>query len=138
MPDDKIQREIEEILNRLDEFVPEEKATERGRRRSAGPAPGFVHAIFGPLARISLRHVMLTAFALIVIGFFAARANPVGLWMLVAGFILFATAFALSFLGGGSPPTVEKRWRGQSIELNEPTLSDRLRAWLQTKRRPRR
>lgn len=138
MPDDKIQREIEEILNRLDEFVPEERASERARRRSANAASGFVQAIFAPLARISLRHVMLAAFALIAIGFFAARANPVGLWMLVGGLILFLTAFALSFVGGGSPPKVEKRWRGQPIELSQPSLSDRLRAWLQTKRRPRR
>ncbi len=138
MPDDKIQREIEEILNRLDEFVPEERVSERPRRRPTGAASKFAQAIFSPLARISIRHVMLTGFALIVIGFFAARANPFGLWMLVAGFILFLTAFAISFVGGGSPPKVEKRWRGQSIELSEPTLSDRLRAWLQTKRRPRR
>ena len=30
MPDDKIQREIEEILNRLDEFVPEERPPSAG------------------------------------------------------------------------------------------------------------
>ncbi len=118
MPDDKIQREIEEILNRLDEFVPDERVTERARRRSTGAASGFAQAIFAPLTRISLRHVMLTGFALIVIGFFAARANPFGLWMLVGGFILFLTAFAISVIGGSSPPKVEKRWRGQSIELS--------------------
>ena len=137
MPDDKIQREIEEILNRLDEFVPEERASER-RRRSAGAASGFAQAIFAPLARISLRHVMLTAFALIVIGVLSTRMHPVGPLLLVGGLILFFTAFALSFVSRGSPPKVEKRWRGQSIELSEPTLRDRLRAWLQAKRRPRR
>lgn len=137
MPDDKIQREIEEILNRLDEFVPEEKATERARRRSSKAAAGFGHAFLAPLSRISIRHVMLTAFALIVVGFFA-RVHPLGLWMLVAGLILFLTAFALSFVSRGSPPKVEKRWRGQTIELGEPSLSDRLRTWLQAKRRPRR
>lgn len=136
MPDDKIQREIEEILNRLDEFVPEERASDR-RRRSAGAPSGFAQAIFAPLTRISLRHVMLTAFALIVIGA-VARVHPIGLGMLVAGLILFFTAFAFSFFSRGSPPKVDKRWRGQSIELSEPTLSDRLRAWLQAKRRPRR
>ena len=36
MPDDKIKREFEDILNKLDEFVPEESATERMQNRSSG------------------------------------------------------------------------------------------------------
>ena len=135
MPDDKIQREIEEILNRLDEFVPEERVPSRMRQRSSDTASGFVRVLLGPLARISLQQVMLTALALIVLGFLA---RPLfGPWMLVAGGILFLTSFALSFFTKSAQPTVEKHWRGRPIELNEPSLGDRLRAWLQAKRRPR-
>ena len=137
MPDERIQREIEEILNRLDEFVPEQRATSRVRR-SSDAATAFGRAIMASLAGISLRQVMLTALALIVLGVLTMRAYPVGAWVLVAGVILFLTSFALSFFSRGSPPKVEKRWRGQPMELDEPSLGDRLRAWLQAKRRPRR
>ncbi len=139
MPDDKIQREIEEILNRLDEFVPDERTPSRMRQRSSEATGAFTRAILGPLGRISLGQVMLGSLALIVFAFFAMRINPLfGTWIVIAGVILFLTSFALSFFSRGSPPTVEKRWRGRPIELNEPSLGDRLRAWLLAKRRPRR
>ena len=138
MPDDKIQREIEEILNRLDTFVPEERVTSRVRRRSSDAATSFGRAVIEPLARISLRQVMLAAVALILLGVISMRAHPVGTWLLVAGVILFLTSFVLSFFSRGSSPKVGKRWRGQPMDLDEPSLGDRLRAWLQAKRRPRR
>ena len=136
MPDDKIQREIEEILNRLDTFVPEERATSRTRRRASDAATSFGHAFLESLARISQRQVMLTAFALILVGAIAMRAHAVGTWILVAGVILFLTSFALSFFNRTSSPKVERRWRGQPLDLDEPSLGERLRAWLQAKRRP--
>jgi len=140
MPDDRVQREIEEILNRLDTFVPEEQVTSRVRRRSSDATAAFSRAVLAPLARISLRQVMLTALALILLGAISMRAHPVGAWILIAGVILFLTSFALSIFNRPSSPSpkIEKRWRGQPMELNEPTLSERLRAWLQAKRRPRR
>ncbi len=138
MPDDKIQREIEDILNRLDAFVPDESVASRMRRRSSGAAAAFGHAIIAPLARISLRQVMLTALALVVLGFLAMRVHPLfGRWVLVAGLILFLTSFALSFVSRGAANT-DKRWRGRPVELNGPSVGDRLRAWLQAKRRRRR
>jgi hypothetical protein len=137
MPDDKIEREIEDILSRLDEFVPEETVAGRVRRRSSVAAGAFGRAVIGPLARISLRQVMLTALVLVVIGFLGMRLQPVfGRWVLIGGVILFLTSFALSFFSRG-PAKMEKRWRGQPLELDEPSLGDRLRAWLQSKRRPR-
>ena len=139
MPDDKIQREIEEILNRLDEFVPEERPPSRLRRRSSQLAGALGRALLRPVARISLRQVMLTSLALIVLAFFAMRIHPLfARYVIIAGVILFLTSFALSFVSRGSPPTVEKHWRGRPIELNEPSLADRLRAWLQARRRQRR
>lgn len=138
MPDDKIQREIEDILNRLDEFVPEESAASRMRRRSSGVAMVIVRALLAPLAAISIRQVMLTALILIVVGFLGMRIHPIfGRWLLVGGIILFLTAFALSFVHRGSPPAVEKRWRGQPLELREPPLAERIRDWLKSLRRPR-
>jgi hypothetical protein len=79
----------------------------------------------------------VTALALVVLGFLAMRVHPLfGRWVLVGGVILFLTSFALSFFSRG-PAKTERRWRGQPMELNEPSLAERLRAWLQSRRRPR-
>ena len=138
MPDDRIQREIEDILNRLDAFVPEESAARRMRRRSSGAAANFGRALIAPLMGISLRQVLLTALALIVLGFLGQRVHPLlGRWVLIAGVILLLSSFAFSFFSRGAAPA-EKRWRGQPMELHGPSLGDRLRAWLQAKRRQRR
>ena len=136
MADDKMKHEIEDILNRLDSFVPEESAVSRMRRRSSGRAATFARALLGPLARISLSQVLLTSLALIIVAFFGRRVSPVFNWVMIAALLLFLTAFALSLFNRG--PATEHRWRGRIVELNEPSLADRLRAWLQAKRRPRR
>ncbi len=137
MADDKMKREIEDILNRLDSFVPEESAVSRMRRRSSGGAANFARALLGPLARISLGQVLLTSLALIIVAFFGRRVPPVFNWVMIAALLLFLTAFALSLFNRGTTNT-EHRWRGRIVELNQPSLADRLRAWLQAKRRPRR
>lgn len=139
MPDDKIQREIEDILNRLDEFVPEETAAGRMRRRSSGAAGAIFRALLAPLAAISIQSVMLTALVIIVAGFLGMRIHPIyGRWLLVGGVILFLTSFALSFLSRGSSPRVEQRWRGEPIDLSEPPLAQRIRDWIKARLRPRR
>lgn len=137
MPDDRIQREIEDILSRLDAFVPEEGVASRMRRRSSEAAAAFGRAVIAPLARISLRQVMLAALALVVLGFLAQRVHPIfGRWVLVAGVILLLTSFALSLFSRGATKP-ERRWRGRPLELREPSLGDRLRSWLRAKRRSR-
>jgi hypothetical protein len=135
MPEDKLQREIEDILNRLDDFVPEEGVTKRVRRRSSNAAAGFGRAFLGPLAGISLRQVMLTALALTLLSFlFMGTAPDFARWVLIAGLILFFTSFALSFFSRGSPAKAEtKYWRDRPIEIDQPTLGDRLRGWWQAK-----
>jgi hypothetical protein len=49
--------------------------------------------------------------------------------------LLFFGAFVLSVVGGRS--RYEKRWRGQVIDLSEPSLGSRLRNWLQRRSRGR-
>ena len=139
MSDDKIQREIEDILTRLDTFLPDERKPIRFRRRSSFSPGGLFRSVIEPVARISLRQVMLTALILIIVGFFGIRVYPVfGRWVLIAGVILLLTSFALSFFSRGGPAAqTDKRWRGRPMELGEPSLADRLRSWLQGKRRAR-
>ena len=133
MPDDKIEREIEEILNRLDEFVPDEKAA----WRPTGAAANALRAILRPFASISLSQVIMASLILIVVAFFGMRVQPIfARWVMIAAFILFFTSLSLSFFSRGAANT-ERRWRGQTIELDQPSPLDWLRAWFRSKRRPR-
>ncbi|MCH8850835.1 MAG: hypothetical protein IIC89_08430, partial [Chloroflexi bacterium] len=104
-------------------------------------AASVVRAIFAPFARISIQQVMLAALVIMVVGFMAMRINPLyGRYVLIAGVILFLTSFALSFFSRSSDspqPSGEKRWRGQPIDLDGPTLPHRIKAWLKALRRPR-
>ena len=135
MPDDRIQREIEDILNRLDEFVPDENVANRVRRRSASAAANVVRALIAPIARISLGQVMFWALVIIVVAFFGMRIHPLyARWVLIGGVILFLTSFGLSFFSRSAPATTEQRWRGRRVELDEASLGERLRAWWNRRR----
>jgi hypothetical protein len=141
MADDKFKREIEDILNKLDDFVPDETAADQARRKSSSAAASVMRALLSPFTRISIQQVMLFGLLIIVIGFLGMRVHPIfGRYALIAGVILFLTSFGLSFFNrssGPPPPTGDKRWRGQPIDLNEPSLPDRIKAWLKSRRRPR-
>jgi hypothetical protein len=141
MPEDKVQREIEELLDRLDTFLPEESVASKVRKRSSNAASSMLRSLTEPLTHISLRTVMLTALVLIVGGFILGYAySTIGHWMLIAGVVLLLASFVLSFLTRGSvsgPPPPEKHWRGQPMVLQSPGLGDRLRSWFRTKRRRR-
>ena len=131
---DNIEREVEEILRKLDKFVPEEGRLTRTRRRARQATSDFVHTLLARLSRISLGHLMLASMILVVVAFFFRSASPVlARWVIIGGLILFVTTFILSLLGGRS--RYERRWRGQVIDLSEPSLGSRLRSWLQRRSR---
>lgn len=141
MPTDKIQREIEELLDRLDTFLPEESVASRVRKRSSGAASSLLQSLVEPVTHISLRQVILAALGLILAGFLVRYSYPTaGRWILIAGVVLLLGSFALSFFsrtGGGGASATEKHWRGQPMVLHSPSLGDRLRAWFRAKRRQR-
>ena len=135
MPD-KIEREVEEILRKLDRFVPEEGRLARTRRRLVQAVSDFSHALMVRLSRVSLGHLMLVSLVLVVLAFFFRSASPtLARWVIIGGLILFFGAFVLSLLGGRSQ--YERRWRGQVIDLSEPSLGSRLRNWFQRRSRGR-
>lgn len=135
MPDN-IEREVEEILRKLDKFVPEEGRLARARRRAWQATSDLLHTLRVRLSRISPGQVMLASLILVVVAFFFRSASPVlARWVIIGGLILFFTAFVLPLLGGRSRN--ERRWRGQVIDLSEPSLGSRLRHWLQRRSRGR-
>lgn len=131
---DNLEREVEEILRKLDKFVPEESPLTRSRRRLGHAASGLVQGALVRLSRISLGQVMLVSVLLVAAAFLFRAANPIlARWVIIGGIIFFFTAFLLSLRGGRSSD--EKVWRGRVIDLSEPSLADRLRNWLRRRNR---
>lgn len=130
---DRIEREIEEILKKIDNLP--ERSRQSRVRKPGGPARPTSNS-FKWLSRISMRKVMIWALFAVIVAFFF-RGIPGGYWLLIGAIIVFATAFILSTRGGGgtSPSTPQKRWRGQPMDLSEPRLPDRLKAWWKSRNR---
>ena len=143
---DRIQREIEELLDKIDNFVPEErlasKIRHRNKRASAETGANALQRAIKRVARLSLGQLILTGIALVLIGFFFR--SPLGsaaAWVIGIGLALAAAAFLMSLLTGGTgrtvtgQGTVEKRWRGQVIQYSEPSAANRIRDWFRSRRR---
>lgn len=144
---DKVQREIEELLEKLDNFVPEERlATKiRNRRRQQRveerSGPTLWERVTARISRITLGQVMLAGLGFLLLSFFPiGPLEPYAGWLTIIGLLLTGGAFVLSVIGGrGSRSTlggrVQKRWRGQVIEYGEPGTMDRVRGWFRRRGR---
>lgn len=144
---DKVQREIEELLEQLDNFVPEERLAQkiRNRRRQKQvvdrSTPTTWERATKRVSRITLGQLMLAGLALLLIGWlFGDALGSWARWVTLLGLALTLGAFVLSIVnGGGSRATigtrVQKRWRGQVIEYGEPSRVDRVRGWFRRKGR---
>lgn len=133
---DRIEREIEEILKKIDN-LPERSKSSRPPPRRTRPSGGST--IQRWLARISLRKVMMWALFAVIVAFFM-RGVPGAYWLLIGALVLFVTAFILSTTSRGSGGSAssrypEKRWRGQPMDLSEPSWPDRIKAFLKGKKR---
>ena len=131
---DRIEREIEEILKKIDKF-PEGSRQARIRkpstngpvRRSGGGSPKWLSAM-------TMRKVMMWALVAVIVAFFL-RGIPGGYWLLIGSIIVFATAFFLSTRGGSDAAATQKRWRGQPLDLSEPTWPEKFKAWWKSRKR---
>src|SRR2546426_2832622 len=112
MPD-RIQREVEELLAKLDTLPPPRGPFFPRVRRSIGDAFGRV---FGGihLPNLSAGHVLLAAIALIVVVYLAGGKSDIARWLIAGGVIAFIGAFLFSLRRQSRPP--EKYWRGQALE----------------------
>jgi hypothetical protein len=139
---DKVQREIEELLGKLDNFVPEDRLVSKIRsKRKAQAGPGLIERLLKRVSRITLGHVMLTGLALLLLASFAPGVF-VGYarYAMILGLLLTGGAFVMSVIGWDSRRTItgaapEKRWRGQVIDYSQPPAPNRLRDWLRGRRR---
>ena len=131
MPND-LQREIEDLLEKLDEFIPEEKAPGRLHRRWSGTARRLRAWLAGIVSRITLGHLMVVSLLLIFLAF-VMRSSAIGRYALIAGLALLFLTVAISFFTSKRPKQ-EKVWRGQVVDLSEPGLATKLQGWLRKRR----
>lgn len=126
---DRLQREIDEILARLDSFPPRRSLWWRLRRRVGGVLGGLGRGLRGlRLPRLSMGQLLLLGIAVIVIAYLLEPGGAnVARYVIVAGIVIFLAAFILSLRRQTRPP--EKRWRGQPMELGGPDVGQRLRSW---------
>ncbi|RJQ09354.1 MAG: hypothetical protein C4558_06520 [Dehalococcoidia bacterium] len=146
---DRLEREIEEILGKIENFPgPEARRARKPLSRPVGDAVvKRQRAMVRELSRISVSQVMLFSFLLILGSFFFREAGIVAAWALYGGVILFVVSFAIMMFGNRgrfSPSHQETVWRGRNVSYgtyarptvrgrvagqSAPTLLIRIRRW---------
>lgn len=116
---DRLEREIEEILGKIENFPgPEARRARKPLRRPILDAvAGRQRAVARELSRISVSQVMLFAFLLILGSFFFREFGVIAVWALYAGVVLFVVAFAIMMFGnrGRTGARQQTVWRGRDV-----------------------
>ena len=139
----RLEREIEEILGKIEQFPDAQARQKRARNRVVQQMATAIsdrqRAIARELSHFSMSQVMLASFLLILGSLFFRPAAPlVTAWVLYAGIVLFVTSFAFMVFGGrgSSTGSSQQLWRGRPIQTSSgPSLSQRLRSWWETRTR---
>jgi len=143
MPDnERLEREINEILDKIEQFPPPETRRARARKRAVRRFGNAIaerqRAAARWLARISISQVMLVSFLMILGSFFFRRFSPLMMqWVLYAGVVLFVSAFAIMVFSRGRGSSSAQYWRGRPIDSRTEPLSSRVRRWWGSRRRTR-
>jgi hypothetical protein len=75
----------------------------------------------------------MAASVLLIILAYAFRSTAFGRYAFAVGLVLLFSAIAVSFFTARRPKQ-ETRWRGQVVDLSEPSLADKVRGWLSGRR----
>jgi hypothetical protein len=117
MPD-RIQREVEELLDRLEKFPPKRPLPSRISNAVAAPFRAISRSFANlRLPSISAGHVLLAAMVIIVVVYVAGGSNGLWRWIIAGAILMFIGAFVWSLRRGSRPPT--KYWRDKPIDLHQ-------------------
>lgn len=114
---DKIQREVEDLLAKLDKFPPPKPWLVRLWESIADMFYGIYDLIAGiPFPRLSAGHILL---GLLLIGFalYAILSGGFMRWIIIGSVFIFVAAFAVSLSRKTSGPSQQKYWRNKPIDL---------------------
>jgi len=125
---DRLRQEIDEILGKYEKFPLREPLPRRLRRKASGLVAAAAQRLAAPLRYVTVGRLMLAGLILILAAYFIGfGGGSVTRSIIIAGLIIFAIAFMMSLRR--RYPRVEPRWRGQPLELHEPSVGTRLHAW---------
>jgi hypothetical protein len=135
---DRLEREINEILSNIEQFPDADQRKQRARRRVVNSFANNVserqRTFMRRMSGVSLSQLMILSF-LIILGsmFFREIVRVSWPWMMYAGVVLFLTTFALMMFGGsrGGPavPRQQQYWRGRPVSYRQDALAHRMRRW---------
>jgi len=114
----RIQREVEELLDRLEKFPPKRPLSARIGDALTSPFRAIGRAWGGlSLPRVTAGHVLLAAMVIIVVAYVAGGTGGLWRWIIAAAILLFIGAFVMSLRRNSRPP--EKYWRDRPLDLNQ-------------------
>ena len=137
MPD-RIERDIEEVLARIDDFEwHRRRRTPSRARRAWDRVWGLTAVRVGHrLAALTAGHVMVLGFVILIAGVVLRGRGP-GLWVLLAGILVFVAGLAWNMRSARRPPAPAARghfWRDRYITYDASSARG-LRGWLRRRRR---
>lgn len=114
----KLERDIDEVLAKIERFPPKRSLWSRIRRRLDNILGGAGEALASiPRPRISIGQVLLLGIAVIVIGFVGFRGS-IGNILIIGGILTFIGAFIFSLRRQSASRRPQKMWRGQPMDLD--------------------
>ena len=142
---DKLEREIEDVLGKIEDFEwhrRQRRGPSRARRAWNRAWQGSSNALGRRFAQFTAGHVMLVGFLLLIVGL-ALRGRGPGLWLVLAGILLFFVGLGLSMRhggrsSGGAYTTRGGYWRDRYVTYDDdpqPGSGGGLRRWLRRWRR---
>ncbi len=116
---DRIQKEVDELLARIEKFPPRRPLSRRISDLASAPFSAISRRLAGlKLRRISAGHVLLAAIIIIVIAYVAGDSGDLWRWVIVGGIALFIAAFVMSLRRHSRPPA-ERYWRDRPLDLDD-------------------
>ena len=135
---DRLEREINEILDKIEQFPTAESRRARARKRALRRVGDAIasrqRTVASQIARISISQLILISFLIIMGSVFFRRLNPLLMqWALYAGIVLFVSSFAI-LLFSRPRSSSPRYWRGRELTSRSEPMTARLRRWLDSKR----
>ena len=113
----RIQREVEELLDKLEKFPPKRPLPARIADAVTAPFRAIGRGLGGiALPRVTAGHVLLAGLAIIVAAYVIGGTGNAWRWVMAAGIVLFVGAFVFSLRRQSSGPQ-EKYWRDKPLDL---------------------
>jgi len=133
---ERYQREIEDLLRRLDSRPVREPVSSKLARRTATFRAGLHRALRGFLRRAPMEQFMIASIVLVLVSLICNLIPPLALvayWTSVLSIVFFVLAIGVSVANRRAAGPSGPIWRGQVIDYRSrrnPDFMTRLRQWL--------